>query len=120
TFRVSTQAGSVRQTERHLHEDPPSAEDLRTLRASVHATIEDAVPADVRATVTTAIAVAGTATSLSAIDQQLDPYDPEKVDGYGLLLEAADRMLGELAAIPLDERKQTVGLHPDRAPTIIA
>ena len=34
TFSVSTQAGSVRQTERHLHEDPPSDEDLATLRAA--------------------------------------------------------------------------------------
>ena len=66
------------------------------------------------------IAVAGTPTSLAAIDQQLDPYDPEKVQGYRLLIEACDRMFGELARIPLDERRQVVGLHPDRAPTIVA
>jgi exopolyphosphatase/guanosine-5'-triphosphate,3'-diphosphate pyrophosphatase len=29
-------------------------------------------------------------------------------------------MLGELASIPLEERKQVTGLHPDRAPTIVA
>ncbi len=33
-----------------------------------------------------AIAVAGTATSAAAIDQELDPYDPERVHGYELLL----------------------------------
>lgn len=120
TFRVSTQAGSVRQTERHLHEDPPSEEDLVTLRAAIRSIVAEAVPEDVRARIRAGIAVAGTATSLAAIDQQLDPYDPEKVDGYGLLLESCDRMLGELAAIPLDERKHVTGLHPDRAPTIVA
>jgi exopolyphosphatase/guanosine-5'-triphosphate,3'-diphosphate pyrophosphatase len=120
TFRVSTQAGSVRQTERHLKKDPPSDEDLLALRAAIRSIIEHAIPADVRDEVRRGIAVAGTATSLAAIDQQLDPYDPERVDGYGLLLEASERMLGELAAIPLDERKQVPGLHPDRAPTIIA
>jgi exopolyphosphatase/guanosine-5'-triphosphate,3'-diphosphate pyrophosphatase len=120
TFRVSTQAGSVRQTERHIHEDPPSDEDLITLRAAVHSIIENNVPADVRDAITKGIAVAGTATSLAAIDQQLDPYDPDQVDGYGLLREACHRMLGELSAVPLDERKQITGLHPDRAPTIIA
>jgi exopolyphosphatase/guanosine-5'-triphosphate,3'-diphosphate pyrophosphatase len=119
-FRVSTQAGSVRQTERHLHEDPPSEEDLATLQASIRSIVADAVPTEVRAGVSKGIAVAGTATSLAAIDQQLDPYDPAKVDGYGLLLEACDRMLGELASVPLEERRQTTGLHPDRAPTIIA
>jgi exopolyphosphatase / guanosine-5'-triphosphate,3'-diphosphate pyrophosphatase len=120
TFRVSTQAGSVRQTERHLQEDPPSDEDLLTLRAAIRSILERAIPADERSQVTKGVAVAGTATSLAAIDQQLDPYDPEKVDGYGLLLEAADRMLAALAAVPLEERRQTTGLHPDRAPTIIA
>lgn len=120
TFRVSTQAGSVRQTERHLHGDPPSDEDVLTLRAALRSIVEDAIPQDVRAQVQQAIAVAGTATSLAAIDQRLDPYDPEKVDGYGLQLDACERMLGELAAIPLEARKQVTGLHPDRAPTIVA
>jgi exopolyphosphatase/guanosine-5'-triphosphate,3'-diphosphate pyrophosphatase len=120
TFRVSTQAGSVRQTERHLKEDPPSEEDLVTLRVAVRSTIEHAIPDDVRQDVKAGLAVAGTPTSLAAIDQQLDPYDPEKVHGYRLLIEACDRMLGELAAIPVDERRQVVGLHPDRAPTIVA
>jgi exopolyphosphatase/guanosine-5'-triphosphate,3'-diphosphate pyrophosphatase len=120
TFRVSTQAGSVRQTERHLHEDPPSDEDLATLRASVRSILADAIPQEIRDEVDLGIAVAGTATSLAAIDQHLEPYDPEKVDGYPLQVEAVDRMLAELARIPLEERKQVAGLHPDRAPTIVA
>jgi exopolyphosphatase/guanosine-5'-triphosphate,3'-diphosphate pyrophosphatase len=119
-FRVSTQAGSVRQTERHLKEDPPSDEDLLALRAAIRSILDEAIPAGVRTQITGGIAVAGTATSLAAIDQKLDPYDPEKVDGYRLLIEANDRMLGELAAIPLEERRQVPGLHPDRAPTIVA
>jgi exopolyphosphatase/guanosine-5'-triphosphate,3'-diphosphate pyrophosphatase len=119
-FRVSTQAGSVRQTERHLHEDPPSDEDLATLRASIRSILADAIPTDARAQVVKGIAVAGTPTSLAAIDQQLEPYDPLKVDGYGLTLDACDRMLAELAAVALAERQQIAGLHPDRAPTIIA
>jgi exopolyphosphatase/guanosine-5'-triphosphate,3'-diphosphate pyrophosphatase len=120
TFSVSTQAGSVRQTERHLHEDPPSEEDLLTLQAAARSIIAEAIPDDVNRQVEAGIAVAGTATSLAAIDQKLEPYDPDKVQGYNLLLEACDRMLGELAAIPLEERRQVSGLHPDRAPTIVA
>jgi exopolyphosphatase/guanosine-5'-triphosphate,3'-diphosphate pyrophosphatase len=119
-FRVSTQAGSVRQTERHLHEDPPSDEDLLTLRAAIRSILEDGIPRDERSKIRSGIAVAGTATSLASIDQELVRYDSEKVDGYGLLVEAVDRMLGELAAIPLAERREVTGLHPDRAPTIIA
>jgi exopolyphosphatase/guanosine-5'-triphosphate,3'-diphosphate pyrophosphatase len=120
TFRVSTQAGSVRQTERHLKEDPPGDEDLLTLHAAIRSILEHAIPTGERTQIKGGIAVAGTATSLAAIDQQLEPYDSEKVDGYDLLMEAVERMLGELAAIPLEQRKQVTGLHPDRAPTIIA
>jgi exopolyphosphatase/guanosine-5'-triphosphate,3'-diphosphate pyrophosphatase len=120
TFRVSTQAGSVRHTERHLQEDPPSDEDLLNLRAAIRSIIEQDIPADERTGVEQGIAVAGTATSLAAIDQQLDPYDPDKVEGYGLLREAVERILHELASVPLEQRKQITGLHPDRAPTIIA
>src|SRR4051794_12231869 len=60
-FHVSTQAGSVRQTERHLHDDPPTAEQLDALRGDVREIVEDGAPADIRRGVTRGIAVAGTA-----------------------------------------------------------
>ena len=119
-FHVSTQAGSVRQTERHLPSDPVPSDEIAALREEVRAIAEAAVPADVRASVEAGIAVAGTATSVAAIDQRLDPYDPERVDGYTLTLDACERMLTELAAKPVAERREVPGLHPDRAPTIVA
>ena len=82
--------------------------------------IEAAIPADMRKAVIHGIAVAGTATSLAAIDQQLEPYDSEKVHRYALPRKNAERILKQLAAIPLEHRRQTKGLHPDRAPTIVA
>jgi exopolyphosphatase/guanosine-5'-triphosphate,3'-diphosphate pyrophosphatase len=78
------------------------------------------VPTEVRDGAETGIAVAGTATSLAAIDLELDPYDPERVHGHSLTLDAGKRILGRLAALPLAERRQVTGLHPDRAPTIVA
>jgi exopolyphosphatase / guanosine-5'-triphosphate,3'-diphosphate pyrophosphatase len=119
-FHVSTQAGVVRQTERHLHTDPPTDEELDRLGADARAIITDAVPEARRRGVEHAIGVAGTATSLAAIAQRLDPYDPERVHGYQLARDEARRILGELAAIPVAERRQVPGLHPDRAPTIVA
>jgi exopolyphosphatase/guanosine-5'-triphosphate,3'-diphosphate pyrophosphatase len=119
-FHVSTQAGVVRQTERHLHTDPPTAEELDAVGADVRAIIADAVPEARRRGVEHAIGVAGTATSLAAIAQRLDPYDPERVHGHQLARDVARRILGELAAIPVAERREVPGLHPDRAPTIVA
>jgi exopolyphosphatase/guanosine-5'-triphosphate,3'-diphosphate pyrophosphatase len=120
SFHVSTQAGVVRQTERHLHSDPPRPEELQALGAEVREIIDGAVPASVRGSARSAIAVAGTATSCAAILQELDPYDPERVHGYVLELGECELLLARLAAMPLAERRDVVGLHPDRAPTIVA
>jgi exopolyphosphatase/guanosine-5'-triphosphate,3'-diphosphate pyrophosphatase len=120
SFHVSTQNGVVRHTERHLHSDPPKPEEMRALSAQVRATIEAEVPGEVRAGVTDAIAVAGTATSCAAIAQQLEPYDQSRVEGYVLDRQALTAMRDRLAAMPVAERRKVPGLHPDRAPTIVA
>ena len=119
-FHVSTQAGVVRQTERHLHRDPPAPGEMDELVSDVRAILADNVPAGERDAVGHGIAVAGTATSLAAIAQHLDPYDPERVHGYLLSAAECARILGELAAMTLEERRHVAGLHPDRAPTIVA
>jgi exopolyphosphatase/guanosine-5'-triphosphate,3'-diphosphate pyrophosphatase len=117
---VSTQAGVVRQTERHIDADPPTDDELGELGADVRSIIADAVPPERRRGVQHAIGVAGTATSLAAIAQRLDPYDPTRVHGYRLGRHEAWRILGELAAVPVAERRKVPGLDPDRAPTIVA
>jgi exopolyphosphatase/guanosine-5'-triphosphate,3'-diphosphate pyrophosphatase len=119
-FHVSTQAGVVRQTERHIHTDPPSADELQALATEVRGIFLDSVPERVLDAVDAGIAVAGTATSAAAIAQSLDPYDPEKVHGYLLERRELDVLLERLAALSLAERRQVAGLHPDRAPTIVA
>ena len=119
-FHVSTQAGVVRQTERHLHDDPPTEAQLDALVADVHRILTDHVPEQWRTAVRHGIGVAGTATSLGAIAQSLDPYDPDKVHGYRLDAAECDRILAELSRMTLEQRRRVAGLHPDRAPTIVA
>ena len=119
-FHVSTQMGSVRHTERHLHTDPPTAAELSALGEDARATVEADVPAQLRERVESGIAVAGTATSLAAIDQELDPYDPDKVHGYRLSLDSCERLVAKLGDLTVAERRELTGLHPDRAPSIVA
>ncbi len=119
-FHISTQAGVVRMTERHIHSDPPLASELDETARDVRSVIEAGVPAGQRDAVTRGIGVAGTATSLAAIAQHLDPYDPAKVHGYVLSADERDEIRERLAAMALDERCQVAGLDPDRAPTIVA
>jgi exopolyphosphatase/guanosine-5'-triphosphate,3'-diphosphate pyrophosphatase len=119
-FHVSTQAGSVRQTERHLHDDPPTPQQTNALRRELRAIVEDGVPAEVRRSVTHGIAVAGTATQLASIDLGLEAKDRSRVHGHVMALDSVRAMLGQLASVPLEERRRTRGLDPDRAPTIVA
>ncbi len=119
-FRVSTQAGSVRQTERHFTSDPPDHDEVADLSLEVQGIFEEAAPEALRTDTSQGIAVAGTATSLAAVDQELEPYDAARVDGYPLELGACERMVAMLAGQSLAERRAVPGLHPDRAPTIVA
>jgi exopolyphosphatase / guanosine-5'-triphosphate,3'-diphosphate pyrophosphatase len=119
-FYASLQAGTVRHTERHITHDPPEAAELEELAADVQVQIDESLHGAALAQAHGGVGVAGTPTSLAAIEQRLDPYDPERVHGYRLGLESIQRMLSELAAKPLAERLRVTGLHPGRAPTIVA
>jgi exopolyphosphatase/guanosine-5'-triphosphate,3'-diphosphate pyrophosphatase len=119
-FHASLQAGVVRHTERHISGDPPTPVELEALAGDVQTLIADAL-ADARgARASAGIAVAGTPTSLAAVELELEPYDPTRVHGHVLSLETIQRLLSRFASAPLAERAAIPGLHPDRAPTIIA
>ena len=119
-FYASLQAGTVRHTERHITHDPPQAAELEELALDVQSLIDEALEGEALAQASFGIGVAGTPTSLAAIDQALEPYDPHLVHGYRMSLEAVQRMLSELASKPLAERVLVPGLHEGRAPTIVA
>jgi exopolyphosphatase / guanosine-5'-triphosphate,3'-diphosphate pyrophosphatase len=119
-FHDSIQAGVVRHSERHLSSDPPIPAELEALANDTLTLITAALADHPEAAVESGIAVAGTPTSLAAIERQLDPYDPERVHGHRLSLESIQHMLSELASVPLAERRAITGLDPDRAPTIVA
>jgi exopolyphosphatase / guanosine-5'-triphosphate,3'-diphosphate pyrophosphatase len=120
SFHVSVQAGVLRMTERHIRSDPPAPSELQALAAETRSVFLAGLPAEQCARVTRGIAVAGTATSAAAIDQELDPYDPDRVHGYPLLLATVELLIARLADMTEAQRREVVGLHPDRAPTIVA
>lgn len=119
-FHASLQAGVVRHSERHIASDPAAAVGLEALATDVRGQIEAAVATTPAIEVAAGIAVAGTPTSLAAIELSLEPYDPTRVHGHVLSLATIQHLLSQLAAAPLAERIEIPGLHPDRAPTIVA
>jgi exopolyphosphatase/guanosine-5'-triphosphate,3'-diphosphate pyrophosphatase len=117
-WHTSLQAGVVRHTERHLVSDPPTPVELESLAGDLRGLIDAATVEAPGASA--GIAVAGTPTSLAAIELELDPYDPKRVHGHVLELRNIQRMLSRLASVPLAQRTEIRGLHADRAPTIVA
>jgi exopolyphosphatase/guanosine-5'-triphosphate,3'-diphosphate pyrophosphatase len=76
------------------------------------------VPEDVRPAA--ALGVAGTITSLAALDLGLEEYDPDRVHGHRFGRESVGDQLARLASLPLEERREVPSLDPERAPVIVA
>lgn len=115
---VSLDVGSVRLRERFLHDDPPTAEQKDQARALV-AGLLDNCAVDV-AEVRTVIGVAGTVTSLSAINQGLREYDRAAV--HRSVLDAADvhALAERLLCATVDEAETMGPLKRRRAEVICA
>jgi exopolyphosphatase/guanosine-5'-triphosphate,3'-diphosphate pyrophosphatase len=116
TDRASLDIGCVRMSERHLHADPPSPGELEALRAEATA----ALPGRLTDAARGLVGVAGTVTTLATIDMGLEVELPEVIDGHRLAGDTVERLLAELAALPLERRRLVRGLMPQRAPTIVA
>ena len=105
-FHVSLAMGSVRFTERH-------GEDVAALEAAARQLLPELEP-------TAAAGVAGTITTLAALDLGLPDYDRTRVDGHLLSRDGARAQLERLAALTLEERRRVPALEPERAPVIVA
>ena len=107
--RLSTEAGSVRLTERFLHSDPPHGEELAACEAHVRSLLP-------RLTIDHAIGVAGTVATAAKIERE----GALSVHGDRLSRERVGELLDRLAALPLAERERVHGLASARAPVIVA
>jgi exopolyphosphatase/guanosine-5'-triphosphate,3'-diphosphate pyrophosphatase len=115
----SLDIGSVRLTERFLHSDPPTEDELSECAAAVRALLAERVPDEIRSAARSAVGVAGTLTSIAALALGLQEYDRERVHGFQLGARALDQQLRRLAAAPVEERRTMRPLEPDRAPVIV-
>ena len=119
-FHASLELGSVRHTERFLHGDPPTPHELAQCAGAARSLLAEHVPDEVRRRVTGAIGVAGTLTTLAALDLGLERYDRARVHGHRLGRETARAQLARLAALTIAERRALPAMEPGRAPVIVA
>jgi exopolyphosphatase/guanosine-5'-triphosphate,3'-diphosphate pyrophosphatase len=110
---VSLDVGSVRLTERLLPSNPPCADELAECAAVARAALPELAPQ-------AALGVAGTVTTLAALDLGLDEYDRAVVHGHRLTTDGVGRQLARLAAMPVAERRKLPAMEPERAPVIVA
>ncbi len=115
---VTTQMGCVRMTERHLHDDPPSAEQLGAVAADVRQQLERVKAVmDVRRA-RTVVGLAGTVTALSGMQLGLTEYDSTKTHHSRLSRAQVETQLARLCAAKLAQRRALLA-EPARAEVIV-
>jgi exopolyphosphatase/guanosine-5'-triphosphate,3'-diphosphate pyrophosphatase len=115
----SIDVGSKRVTERFLHSDPPTATEIAEAREWTAGELR-AYFDGLRDKPQLMVSLAGTATTLSAIRQELEVYDPLLVHCSCLTGSDLSDLVEMLAAMPLVERVKVPGLDPGRATVIVA
>lgn len=118
----SFNVGCRRVTEKFLASDPPAPEELVRARAWIREQMASwfADQAKEAASLERVVAVAGTATTVVSIRERMETYDSSRVHKARVSRQDLLEVYERLAALPLSERKQVVGLDPKRAPVMVA
>ena len=122
-FVESVDLGCRRLTERfNLSSDHPSAEDIEGAHKMAAQMMFGAISRAQQqcAAPELLVGVGGTATSLIAIRDHLDPYDPSKVHLNHISIDEVSQIEGLLASKTLKEREDITGLQAKRAPVMLA
>ncbi|NMM99527.1 exopolyphosphatase [Bifidobacterium sp. DSM 109958] len=114
THAFSMNIGSVRMTERHLPDDPPTEEQIAEAVADIDEHIDEAfrtVPAERTGTI---IGVSGTVTTMTALLMGLPEYDHTAVDGRRVSIEEITRVDDRFTRMTREERRTYRTIHPGR------
>lgn len=114
TAAYSMNIGSVRMTERHLHTDPPTDDEINTAIADIDANIDEALRCVPVGKANTIIGVSGSVTTMAALALGLKHYDHSAVDGAHIGLEQAYTVNDRFLHMPRDRRRTYATIHPGR------
>ncbi|MDH3605685.1 MAG: Ppx/GppA family phosphatase [Acidimicrobiia bacterium] len=116
-YEISIDIGSVRLTDRVLPSRPAPVDEME----AAHSLVAELLGAvELPAVPNTCIGVAGTFTSLAAINQDLPVYDPGRVHGSRLPMLRIAELVLYLASLSVVETEQIPSLDPRRAPVVLA
>jgi exopolyphosphatase / guanosine-5'-triphosphate,3'-diphosphate pyrophosphatase len=117
---ASLSLGAVYLTERFIKHDPPSEDDLVSMRALIRGELDMRFRELRNSLSGLFIGTAGTITTLASIKLGLETYDPVRINGCTLTREDVDEMVRKLSRLTREERKTVRGLDPGREDIIIA
>jgi exopolyphosphatase / guanosine-5'-triphosphate,3'-diphosphate pyrophosphatase len=116
-FRHSFDVGAVRLTERLVRTDPPTREERERMELLLQDTFRALPPPPAGALL---VGVAGTVTTLYAVQHGIEPYDAGRVHGGSLTLAELSQLTDTFWRLPLAERRALPGLQPKRADVVPA
>jgi exopolyphosphatase/guanosine-5'-triphosphate,3'-diphosphate pyrophosphatase len=117
---VSVDVGCVRVTERFLHGDPPRPEELSEALSVVRDHLDD-VRRELPAVDDAArmVGLAGTVTTVAAVEMGLAFYDRDRIHHFVLTREAAEDVFRTLATENREDRAYNPGLERERVDVIV-
>ncbi|MGC4851990.1 exopolyphosphatase [Micromonospora sp. DT4] len=115
---ISVDIGCVRMTERHLPGDPPTPEQVAAAAADIAAVVDQALARVPGREAATLIGLAGSVTTVVAIAQNLQGYDPERIHHARVSYEAVARVTADLLGRTSAQRLEIPVMHPGRADVI--
>jgi len=114
---ISVDIGCVRLTERHLHDDPPTAAQIAAAEADITDAVDRALARVGRAG-RTLVGLAGSVTTVTGIALRLDAYRSEAIHHARVSYADVAKVTGDLLAATRAERLANPVMHPGRADVI--
>ena len=100
---VSIDMGSVRFSERFLKSSPPKKEEIKQVRKEILKLLRGMERRENKVEI---VGVAGTVTSIAAIELKLNEYDSEKVNGYRLSRTTIESYIDEFSRLEANKIEQ--------------
>jgi exopolyphosphatase/guanosine-5'-triphosphate,3'-diphosphate pyrophosphatase len=117
---ISIDIGALRITEAYIKNDPIKIEEVSAIKEAVQDMVRKISPKFSPQGSQDIIGIGGTITTLSAIKQDMEVYNSERIHHSKLSKQDVRDILNRLRSLNLDERKKVKGLQPGRADIIIA
>jgi exopolyphosphatase/guanosine-5'-triphosphate,3'-diphosphate pyrophosphatase len=114
----SMDIGCVRMTERHLHDDPPTATQIAAASEDIDAAIAEAAAAVHADKARTLVGLAGSVTTVTGIALDLPAYDPGKIHHAHITADQVHQVTTTLLGQTAAQRREIPVMHPGRADVI--